>query len=54
MKITTNHILVFFGIIALAMMACLPISVFAMPLMRQGESSQADPAATLQAMVAIR
>ncbi len=51
MKITTNHILVFFGIIALAIMACLPISIFAMPLIGPDQPSQVDSAATLQAMV---
>jgi len=51
MKITTNQILIFFGIIALAIMACLPISIFAMPLIGQSQPSPADSAATLQAMV---
>ena len=51
MKVTTNHILIFFGIIALAIMACLPVSIFAMPLFEQREPSQFDSAATLQAMV---
>jgi hypothetical protein len=52
MKITTNSILIFFGIIAFAVMACLPISIFAMPLVGPKTSSQVDSAATLQAMVA--
>src|SRR5512142_3227515 len=54
MKITTNQILILFGIIALAIMACLPISIFAMPLIgpSQPEPSKFDSAATLQAMVA--
>jgi hypothetical protein len=51
MKITTNHILIFFGMIALAIMACLPISIFAMPLIEPNQPSQADSAATLQAIV---
>jgi hypothetical protein len=51
MKVTTNRILILFGIIALAIMACLPVSIFAMPLLGQGQPSQADPAGTLQAMV---
>src|SRR5512141_1726822 len=51
MKVTTNQILIFFGIIALAIMACLPVSIFAMPLLNSGQPSQADSAATLQAMV---
>ena len=51
MKVTTNRILILFGIIALAMMACLPVSIIAMPLFQQGQPSQDDAAATLQAMV---
>ncbi len=51
MKVTTNKILVFFGIIALAIMACLPVSIFAMPLLNSGQPSQADSAATLQAII---
>ena len=34
MKVTTNSILIFFGIIAFAIMACLPISIFAMNAIR--------------------
>jgi hypothetical protein len=37
MKVTTNRILILFGIIALAMMACLPVSIIAMPLFQQGQ-----------------
>ena len=51
MKITTNSILVLFGIIALMMVACLPIAVLAAPLLRQEQSAPVDSAATLQAMV---
>ena len=51
MKITTNSILIFFGIIAFAIMACLPITIFAMPLIGQDQPSQPDSAATLQAIV---
>ena len=51
MKITTNQILIFFGIIAFAIMACLPISIFAMPLIGPSQPSQADYAATLQVVV---
>jgi hypothetical protein len=51
MKVTTNKILILFGIIALAIMACLPVSIFAMPLLNSGRPSQADSAATLQAIV---
>jgi hypothetical protein len=52
MKVTTNQILILFGIIALAVMACLPISIFAMPLIGASQPSQADYAATLQVVVA--
>jgi hypothetical protein len=52
MKITTNSILIFFGIIAFAIMACLPISIFAMPLVGQNQPSEVDTAATLQVIVA--
>ncbi len=51
MKVTTNQILILFGIIALAIMACLPVSIFAMPLLEQGQPSQDDSAATLQAII---
>lgn len=51
MKVTTNKILVFFGVIALVIMACLPVSIFALPLLEQGQPSQADSAATLQAII---
>jgi hypothetical protein len=51
MKITTNSILVLFGIIALVMVACLPIAVFAAPLLRQEQPAPVDSAATVQAMV---
>ena len=52
MKITTNSILIFFGIIAFAIMACLPISIFAMPMIGQNQASDVDTAATLQVIVA--
>jgi hypothetical protein len=51
MKITTNSILLLFGIIALVMVACLPIAVFAAPILRQDQSAPVDSAATVQAMV---
>jgi hypothetical protein len=51
MKVTTNKILIVFGIIALALMACLPVSIFAMPLLQGGQPSQAESQATLQAIV---
>ena len=51
MKVTTNQILIVFGIIALVLMACLPVSIFAMPLLQGGQPSQAESQATLQAIV---
>ena len=51
MKITTNSILILFGIIALVMMACLPLAVFAAPLLKQDQLTPVDSAATVQAMV---
>ena len=51
MKITTNSILLFFGIIGFAILACLPISIFAMPLLGPKVPSEVDSAATLQAIV---
>ena len=51
MKITTNSILIMFGIIALVMVACLPIAVLAAPLLRQETPAPIDSAATVQAMV---
>ncbi|MBL8063347.1 MAG: hypothetical protein JNK32_10030 [Anaerolineales bacterium] len=50
MKLTTNTILIIFGILALCVLALYPISVFAMPLL-QAEQTQPDPQATVQAMV---
>jgi len=51
MKITTNSILILFGTIALALLACLPIAMFASPLLGREQPAPIDPAATIQAMV---
>lgn len=51
MKITTNTILILFGIIALVMVACLPLAVLAAPLLQQDQPAPVDSAATVQAMV---
>jgi len=51
MKITTNTILILFGVIALVMFACLPLAVFAAPLLGQDQPVSGDSAATVQAMV---
>lgn len=50
MKLTTNTIIIIFGILALCVLALFPISVFAMPIL-QGRQNQVDPQATIQAMV---
>lgn len=52
MKVTTNQILIFLGVIAFAIMACLPISIFAMPLLGSSQPSQVDYQATMQVIVA--
>jgi hypothetical protein len=51
MKLTTNSILIFFGIIALAIMACLPVTLIAMPLLRPAQPNEVDSIATIQAVV---
>jgi hypothetical protein len=51
MKITTNSILIVFGIIALVLIACLPLAVLAAPILRSEQSAPVDSAATVQAMV---
>lgn len=51
MKITTNSILILFGIIALALIACLPLAVLAAPILRSEQSAPVDSVATVQAMV---
>lgn len=50
MKLTTNNIIIIFGSLILCMLALIPISVFAMPLL-ETERNEPDPQATLQAMV---
>ena len=50
MKPNTNTILIIFGILALGILALIPISVLAMPIF-QSSRPQADPQATVQAMV---
>ena len=51
MKLTTNSILILFGIFAFAVVACLPISMLAMPLIKPTQSAPSNTAATVQAMV---
>jgi hypothetical protein len=51
MKLTTNSILVFFGIIALAIMACFPVTLIAIPLLQPAKPNSVDSIATIQAIV---
>lgn len=51
MKLTTNSILIFFGIIALAIMACFPVTLIAMPLFQPAKPDSVDSIATVQAIV---
>ena len=51
MKLTTNSILIFFGIIALAIMACFPVTLIAMPLLQPAQPNPVDSMATIQAIV---
>jgi hypothetical protein len=51
MKLTTNSILLFLGILAFVIMACFPVSLFAMPLLQPRQSETPDSIGTLQAIV---
>jgi hypothetical protein len=51
MKLTTNSILILFGIIALAIMACLPVTLIAMPLLEPSRPNSVESMATIQAIV---
>lgn len=51
MKLTTNSILILFGIFAFAVMACFPIAMLAMPIVKPQPTAQNDPFATVEAMV---
>jgi Ig-like domain from next to BRCA1 gene len=51
MKINTNSILILFGIVAFAIMACLPVTLIAMPLLQPAQHDSVDTAATVQAAV---
>ena len=50
MKLTTNNIIIIFGSMILCMLAIIPISVFAMPLL-EADRNESDPQATVQALV---
>ncbi|HAV77247.1 MAG TPA: hypothetical protein DCX53_07825 [Anaerolineae bacterium] len=51
MKLTTNTFLILSGILALAVMACFPITLFAMPLINREQPEPVDSLATVQAIV---
>jgi len=51
MKLSTNTILIIFGIMALGIIALIPIGVFAMPLIVSSQSRPVDAQATVQAAV---
>jgi len=51
MKLTTNSILIFFGIVAFAIMACFPVTLIAMPLLQPAQPDPDDAVATVQAIV---
>lgn len=51
MKPTTNTILIIFGLMALGILALIPISVLAMPLIVSSQSRPANEQATVQAVV---
>jgi len=51
MKITTNSILILFGIFAAVIVVCFPITLFAMPLIKPQPQATNDSFATVQAMV---
>lgn len=51
MKLTTNSILILFGIIAFAIMACFPVTLIAVPLLQPAQPNSNDAIATVQAIV---
>jgi hypothetical protein len=51
MKINTNSILILFGIVAFAIMACFPVTLMAMPLLQPSQPDLNDASATIQAIV---
>jgi hypothetical protein len=51
MKLTTNSILIIFGIIAFLIMACFPVTLIAMPLLQPARPNSVDSMATIQAIV---
>lgn len=51
MKISTQIILVLLGAVVLALVACLPLTMFSLPLFGLQQSPKPDAAATMQAIV---
>src|SRR5436190_13954951 len=51
MKINTNSILILFGIVAFTIMACLPVTLIALPLLQPAQHNSVDSVATVQAVV---
>ena len=51
MKLTTNSILILSGILAFTIMACFPMTLLAMPLLKPEQPASDDPVATLQVIV---
>ena len=51
MKLTTNSVLIMLGVLALAIAACFPVTIFAMPLIRPHQTEQPNAFATVEAMV---
>jgi hypothetical protein len=51
MKLTTNSILILFGIFAFAILACFPMTVIAMPLIKSQQPATSDSVATVEVMV---
>ncbi|HSL31455.1 MAG TPA: NBR1-Ig-like domain-containing protein [Anaerolineales bacterium] len=51
MKLNTNSVLILFGVLAFTIMACFPVTLFAMPLLRPDRSDSQDTIGTVQAVV---
>jgi hypothetical protein len=50
MKLTTNTILIIFGILAMMLLACVPITILAAPLVSRSQTRPIDSVATVQTM----
>jgi hypothetical protein len=51
MKLNTNSILILFGVLAFAIMACFPVTLMAMPLWQPSRPDSGNTIATVQAVV---